>query len=251
MSVDSKMTAIADAIREKTGKTEKLNLDDMAAGVGEVYNAGFEAGQNSGGGGGDTEAAYNEGFADGKQAEYDAFWDEFQKDPNYPDGNRGHYSYAFAYGGWNDKNYNPKYPIEYSSANGISNMFTWNTKVKDTKVPIKFYGNGGNAFANSSIKRIPKLIFSGATNVSNMFLGCTKLEELYCEGELTINGLDLSACTKLNKASIESVIGVLSDTTSGLSVTLSKTAVLNAFGSLDDEWTTVAGSKLNWTINLV
>lgn len=223
-----------------------------------VYDAGFAQGQEQGGGG-DTEAAYNEGFSDGKQAEYDAFWNAFQKDPNYLDGNRGHYSYAFAYGGWTDTNYNPKYPIEYSSANGISNMFTWNTKITDTKVPIKAYGNCGNAFANSNIKRIPKLIFNGATNVSSMFNGCTKLEELYCEGELTINGLNLSACTKLNKASIESVIGVLSDTTSGLSITLSETAVNTAFPPIIDggenygnvEWISLINTKQNWTINLV
>ena len=234
MSVHEKMTAIADAIRSKTGETQKLTLDAMAQAIPQIYGA-------------------------GKQAEYDAFWDAFQKDPNYPDGNRGHYSYAFSYGGWTDTNYNPKYPIEYSSANGISNMFTWNKKVTDTKVPIKLYGNGGNAFANSSIKRIPKLIFSGATNVSNMFLGCTTLEELHCEGELAINGLDLSACTKLNRESIESVIHVLSDTTSGLSVTLSKTAVYSAFppdtesGEFHDNagWLSLIYSKENWTINLV
>ena len=40
MSVNEKMTAIADAIREKTGKTETLGLDAMAKSVGEVYDAG-------------------------------------------------------------------------------------------------------------------------------------------------------------------------------------------------------------------
>lgn len=40
MSVQEKMTAIADAIRSKTGKTETLGLDAMAAAVPEVYEAG-------------------------------------------------------------------------------------------------------------------------------------------------------------------------------------------------------------------
>ena len=40
MSVNEKMTAIADAIRAKTGGTEKLGLDAMVAGIGEVYEAG-------------------------------------------------------------------------------------------------------------------------------------------------------------------------------------------------------------------
>ena len=43
MSVQEKMTDIADAIREKTGGTEPLTLDDMAASVPEVYEAGKTA----------------------------------------------------------------------------------------------------------------------------------------------------------------------------------------------------------------
>lgn len=227
MSVNEKMTAIADAIRSKTGKTQKLTLDAMAQAIPQLYDG-------------------------GRQEEYDAFWDAFQLDVNSATGHRLHYNSAFAYSGWTDTNYNPKYPITPSNTNGIGSLFNWNQRVTDTKVPITAFGNCSNAFNQASrIKRIPKLIFSGTTNVSSMFNGCTALEELYCEGELAINGLDLSACTKLNRASIESVIGVLSDTTSGLSVTLSQTAVINAFGNLTDDWTTVAGSKLNWTISLV
>jgi hypothetical protein len=40
MSVNEKMTAIADNIRSKTGSTEALTLDDMASGVNEVFEAG-------------------------------------------------------------------------------------------------------------------------------------------------------------------------------------------------------------------
>ena len=46
MSVNEKMTAIANAIRKHTLKTDALTLDDMALGVNEVY----EAGKQSGGG---------------------------------------------------------------------------------------------------------------------------------------------------------------------------------------------------------
>lgn len=45
MSVNSKMTAIADAIRGKTGKTDSLTLDQMATEI-----AGIETGGGSGGG---------------------------------------------------------------------------------------------------------------------------------------------------------------------------------------------------------
>lgn len=43
MSVQEKMTAIADAIRDKTGSAGLLTLDDMAASVPEVYEAGRTA----------------------------------------------------------------------------------------------------------------------------------------------------------------------------------------------------------------
>ena len=45
MGVNEKMTAIADAIREKTGKAESLGLDAMAESVGEVYENGRAAEQ--------------------------------------------------------------------------------------------------------------------------------------------------------------------------------------------------------------
>lgn len=43
MSVNSKMTAIADAIRAKTGSTDALTLDGMAAAIPNVYAAGEAA----------------------------------------------------------------------------------------------------------------------------------------------------------------------------------------------------------------
>lgn len=187
MSVNEKMTAIADAIRDKTGGTEKLGLDAMAAGVGEVYTAGIEQ---------------------GKQAEYDILWDNLQLN-----GRRTHYAYAFAYTGWNDAIYNPKYPIAPTHGEGIGSMFSWNAAITDTKVPITAFGKCNGAFNQmTGLRRIPKLIFDGATNVSNMFNGCIKLEELYCEGELSLS-LSLAQSNLLNDASIQSVIDVLANLT--------------------------------------
>lgn len=48
MSVNEKMTAIADAIREKGGVEGPLSLDGMAAGINEVYHSGFNDGQLDG-----------------------------------------------------------------------------------------------------------------------------------------------------------------------------------------------------------
>jgi hypothetical protein len=54
---------------------------------------------------------------------------------------------------------------------------------------------------------------------------------------------------KLSKASIESIINALSSTTSGLTVTISKTAKEAAFTSA--EWSALIATKSNWTISLV
>lgn len=230
MSVNEKMTAIADAIRDKTKETEALSLDDMATEVSKVFDV-------------------------GKKAEYDAFWDNLQQN-----GNRKHYANAFSFVGWNDDIYNPKYPIVPTNTQGIGSIFNWNQDITDTKVPITAYGSCNGAFNKCvRLRRIPKLIFSGATSIINTtFQDCTALEELYCEGTLDLTGLDLHWSTKLNKASIESVINCLSDDTTGLTVTLSQTAVNNAFGiNVDDastypegsEYYNLRNSKSNWTIS--
>ena len=56
--------------------------------------------------------------------------------------------------------------------------------------------------------------------------------------------------TKLNKESITSVINRLSSGANGLTVTLSLTAVNNAFegGRDGTEWQTLIATKPNWTI---
>lgn len=86
------------------------------------------------------------------------------------------------------------------------------------------------------------------TVFSNPFYNCYELVNLKVEG---IIGHDFIVrySTKLSKASIESVINALSTTTSGLTVTLSQTAVNNAFTT--DEWNALINTKTNWTISLV
>ena len=92
MSVNEKMTAIADAIRDKTKETEPLTLDAMATEIPKVFDA-------------------------GKKAEYDAFWDVFQ---NYGDEEGMSYYSAFGYDGFTDENYNPKYPIIASAISAVN-----------------------------------------------------------------------------------------------------------------------------------
>ena len=72
------------------------------------------------------------------------------------------------------------------------------------------------------------------------------------------NGFNVQWATALPKSSITSIINALSDSTSGLSITLPFFAVNTAFddgslplnGSDSEEWKALIATKPNWTINL-
>ena len=107
-------------------------LTQIAENEQKVYDAGYAKGKAEGG------SSYEQGVADGKQAEYDAFWDKFQ---NY--GNRRNYYYAFAWQqvaneGWASDAYNPKYPIiadatEAGSPTAAQSIFHYSSKITDAK----------------------------------------------------------------------------------------------------------------------
>ena len=175
----------------------------------------------------------------GKQAEYDRLWDALQQK-----GSRTHYAYAFAYTGWSEEIFNPKYPITPTNTSGIRSMLVWNQAVVDTKVAITAYGSCENAFANAIKLKRTHIIFNGATNVTDMFLNCTKLEELYCEGELTLS-LSLAQSNLLNAASVQSVIDCLADLTGQTAKTLTLHATVG--GNLTQAQKDAISAK-NWTL---
>lgn len=159
----------------------------------------------------------------GKQAEYDRFWDNFQ---DYGEAKVG--SNAFMYG-WDDESFNPKYPIKIAS--NMSKVFMSNTRITDTKVDIYILGTTQQIFYKcSNLKTIRKLIVTTASTYSNMFVGCSALENLAIEGTIAA-AFTISDCTKLSKASIESIFNCLSDTTTGLTATFSTSAKNKAFPS--------------------
>lgn len=194
----------------------------------------------------------------GKKAEYDAFWDAYQQN-----GTRIYYPYAFAYS-WNDAIYKPKYDITTTQNVGLQYLFAYST-VTDTIVTIdasKATTSQHIFDSNRRLRTIRKLIVSENNTFNTWFRYCEDLENLTIEGAIAQNGFDLQWSTKLNKASITSIINALSTTTSGLTVTLSKTAVNKAFettegandGESSPEWDVLGGEnreKKNWTISLV
>ena len=267
---------------------EKLTL--IAENEQKVYDAGFEKGKASGGSG------YDEGFADGKKAEYDAFWDQYQQN-----GLRTHYAYAFAGGGWTAEIFKPKYALDnITNAQYMFNCFDmFQTELYDLKQGLEDMGIAWDTskapdithmFSNARIGVVPTMDCSGCKAIAiflqsakvhtiekmivfeelvfnaNAFTGAKELRNISFEGIIGSN-IDFQACTLLTRASIESIITHLSDTASGKTLTLSKTAADTAFPCWWDnpqtgqrenigcggngEWIDLKDRKSNWTITLV
>jgi hypothetical protein len=206
----------------------------------------------------------------GVQAEYDRFWDEFQKDPYNRIGNRYDYVQAFKGHSWTDKIYNPKWDfgeqktvevdgvqkqvrrVKYAAEMFLQSMIT------DTLKPMDFteiYSGTNGLFAyTTKLKTIRTLTVVEGTTFNNWFQNATAIENITFDGVIG-QDINFQWSTKLTKDSITSIIEHLSNTASGKTLTLSKTAVNTAFNMTDGnpstEWSNLVGTKQNWTISLV
>lgn len=223
-----------------------------------VYQSGYDKALEKGG--------YNQGFEDGKQAEYDAFWDAYQP---YK-GNAHYYQYAFCNEGWNDETFKPKYDIVFARGYSGNNTF-WSCAVTDLaaalerqkvkldttfcgfmsatfqltktkRIPeincshVHEYGNNlTNTFDSSLVETIDKLIVTETLGYTNTFNKCANLKNIVFEGVIGQN-INFQWSTLLTRASIESVVNHLSDTASGKTLTLSLTAIKTAFGADPHDW---------------
>lgn len=214
MSVNAKMTAIADAIRDKTGGSEALTLDDMASGVNEVYEA-------------------------GKLAEQREFWEKFQQG-----GKRTEYRHAFQSNTFTDDFYNPIYPITIGSSD--ANVF-YKTELTDTKVKV-FYPNRSstsiygiqapaNCFSESKLVTIRELEISEAINCSGGFAHMAYLENIKIGG--TIGRAFAIAESPLTAESLKSIITHLKDYSgTDREYTYTVTFKTSAFEALEAEGST-------------
>lgn len=235
----------------------------------------------------DIDAVYADGFAEGKQAEYDAFWDFYQKK-----GAETNYAFTFSGSGWNENTFKPKYDMQPTNANHMFRnirhsewagldlvalleasgvqldfskctdfgaTFQWAGITRIGTVDTRSATLVSTTFGYmSSLSTLDKLVVHAGLSYTNTFINDSALENLTIEGTIGQNGFNVQWSKKLNKPSITSIINALSTTTSGLTVTLSKTAVNNAFattagagdGSTSAEWLALVGTRSNWTIAL-
>lgn len=245
-------------------------LTQIAENEQKVYEAGYEKGKAEGG---DTTEAYEQGVADGKKAEHDAFWGDYLNK-----GNARQYLYSFAGRCWNDKIFKPKYNIV--CAYSCLGMFAYSVitdlakTLNDCGIILDTSGasNLESAFAYAVTKTIPTVnaansfsingIFENCSNLESIekftvaetqgftraFTGCGKLKDIVFDGVIG-NSIDMHWSTLLTRSSIESVINHLSGTATGKTLTLSKTAEESAFDNAD-EWDALVATKMNWNIAL-
>lgn len=215
-----------------------------------------------------AKADYDEVYDAGKEAAQRAFWEEFQMN-----GNRRVYSQAFRglsnqghLGGWNDKTYNPIYPIICGETVGIEqpradNMFYYNTNITDTKVDIIINSSSAQSTFNRmyKLKTLRKLVLNYiGTTWQNAFDGLYALEEINIEGVGFGKSISFPNSSKLTKTGITNLVNALSTEVTGQTLTLMLTAVNKAFetseglndGSVSMEWLDLESSKPNWTIEL-
>ena len=165
------------------------------------------------------------GYEEGKKAQYDAFWDAYQQM-----GNRTNYRYAFYSQNnsvWDDKLYNPKYPITALDNYGGDSMYQ-NAPLTDTKVDIEIGVNASYTFISCySLKTIRKLIVSENTTFYRWFDGCEALESVTFEGVIATD-ISFRDSAKLSNASVQNIIDHIKDLTGQTSQTLTLHATAGA-----------------------
>ena len=218
MSVNEKMTAIADAIRAKTGKTGVLSLDDMVTEIVNIRDA---------------------------QSEYDLFWDAYQQN-----GDRGDYNFSFFGVGWNANNFKPKYDINVSTGehmfdgSDISSLDLRQTQFQerfdvgfDTSqaTNLSYWLQGSSVVAVGEVNAINlgtlKNVFYGATNlrtiekiimppksttsvdITDAFFGCVNLEDIAFEGVIA-NDISFADSPNLTVTSVNIILDRLASVSS-------------------------------------
>ena len=147
---------------------------------------------------------YDSVYEAGKKSEYDKFWDSYQIN-----GTLTSYKYKFAYSGWTDVCFNPKYPLVCTNDGG-DYIFVFNTAITDTKVPITFGTSANQTFNWCSALKRAHIIVNKDTKFSDTFYKCGVLETLIVEGTIGKNGFDVSACP-LTYESLESIANALEE----------------------------------------
>jgi hypothetical protein len=200
-----------------------------------VYEAGYKAGQQAGGG----------------QSWYDDFWDAYQEN-----GSRANYNFAFGGLGWNEHAFKPKYDIvpttaglmlrefplavnisDFLEQQGVSLDFSKTTSFVEMMLYSKIIGIGtvdtrsasaiSYAFSGATKLQTIRLLIlkdNGTQTFTNTFNNCSELQNLTIQGTIG-NDLNIQHSPLLTIDSLTSIINALKDF-SGTNIT--RTLTLHA-----------------------
>lgn len=214
---------------------------------------------------------YNDGYEQGKQDEYDKFWNLFQLE-----GRKRDYTGAFAEG--NEKSWSsgftPKYSI-IATGNIYRMFFRFNYAGTDPIDLVEFCQNNNieltintnyasdDLFYQAKITRIPPITINkayrtfyecsyletidglnilSAGECVKAFEKCTALKNVTFNGEIRCNGIDLNECKNLTVESLLSLLNALKDysaSAGNYTVTLGTTNL----AKLSDEQKAIATAK--------
>lgn len=193
-------------------------------------------------------------FEAGRETEWNKFWDI-----STANGTRTVFD-RMCYG-WETDVITANRPIAHV---GLSYAFG-ETKIDEVNIdllvkdPLRISGNAlTGTFLRSTVRTVKKLgVCAKLSSYTHTFGECYNLENIILEGDVNAN-IDFQYSPLLSKASIESIVLALYAEATGKTLTLSETAVNNAFetaegladGSTSAEWIALRGTKTNWTISL-
>lgn len=292
MGLIDTLCAIGDAIRRKTGRVEQIPLEQMPEVIenlptielrlqeklvtenGTVKPDFWSNGLSAVHVAVKNEDAYNEG----RTAEYDRFWDAFQKN-----GARTNYANGFTGQGFNFSNFYPKYDIVPTSANQM--FYAWQTagdgqtetslkkRLEECGVRLDIsqattvaqmfqYGycltelptldfssvtSGNQVFEGcNKLVTIEKLIVTETVTMTRWFHSCSALENIVFEGVIGAGDLNLSYAKNLTHDSLMSVINALKNF-SGTGTTRTATLGNDNLVKLTTEEIAIATEK-GWTL---
>lgn len=227
------LSSIANKLRELLGTSTKINAQDFPAKISEVYDAGYNKGIATGGGGG---SPINPNWTDWRHFSFYNNRNDLVSKLKYTDtANGGNFSEMcfMCY------ELTSVPPIDVSNGTDFSRMFYFCENLVTVGHLDLTSGEGYDA--------------------SQIFYQCKNLVNVSLEpNSFNTSSVDMSASTKLSKDSITSVVNALDIAVpefAGLSLTLSGSAVGSAFWSLGDEgyneWVDLVATKPNWTISLM
>ena len=230
MSVAEKMTAIANAIRNKTGKTDKLSLDEMATEINEISTG---------------------------ERDINPEWTDWSYFCQYRDSLAAKLKYSDTSNGTNFSNMfrdckkSTSIPaLDTSNGTNFSYMF-YGCGVL-TSIPALDTSNGTNfsymfRFCKA-LTSIPQLNLTKVTTnkFTSMFYNCDALVDLNVVGTINATGLDVSESTLLSHDSLMSIINALADKT-GVSGTRKVILGATNLAKLTAEEIAIAEGK-GWTL---